>query len=104
SPVRMVEEARGGTAQSPSLLEGFFDQRTLEGVSQGPADDLAAIKIHDCGQINPASGAADIGDVGHPDLVKPSRQALFPEAVGSGAIEVLAVGSARAEGSFGLGL
>src|SRR5262245_59705507 len=100
----MVEEARGGTAKSPSLLEGFFDQSSLESVSQGPADDFATVEIHDCGQINPTSGATDIGDVGHPDLVNASWQALFVQPVGSGAIEMLAVGGAGPEGSFGLGL
>src|SRR5580765_2859569 len=100
----MVKEARSGTTQSPSLLQGFFDQRALKSVTQGPADDFAAIEIHHCSQIDPASGAADIGNVGYPGLVDAGGQAVLLETIGHGAIEVLAIGSAGTEGPFGLGL
>src|SRR3954447_25977935 len=35
-----------------------------------PADDLAAVQIHDSGQIKPALIGLDVGDVGQPDLVR----------------------------------
>src|SRR5205814_8623572 len=35
-----------------------------------PADDLAAVEVHDRGQIKPALISLDIGDVGEPDPVR----------------------------------
>src|SRR3954449_5860299 len=35
-----------------------------------PADDLAAVQIHDGGQIEPALIGLDVGDVGEPDSVR----------------------------------
>src|SRR5215831_17141241 len=99
----MVEEARGGTAKSPSLLEGFFHQRRVQSIPQGPAEDFATVKVHHRGQADPASGGTQIGNVGHPDLVDGSREAPFPQAIGSRAIEMLTVGGAGTEGPFGLG-
>src|SRR3984893_4499527 len=34
-----------------------------------PADDLAAVEVHDRGQIKPALLSLDVGDVGEPDPV-----------------------------------
>src|SRR4029077_5083981 len=34
-----------------------------------PADDLAAVEVHDRGQIKPALISLDVGDVGEPDPV-----------------------------------
>ena len=38
-------------------------------ILQGPADDFSALKIHQRGQIEPAFGGGDIGDVADPDLI-----------------------------------
>src|ERR1700726_4248227 len=35
-----------------------------------PADDLAAVEVHDRGQIEPALIGLDVGDVGEPDPVR----------------------------------
>src|SRR3954466_2117006 len=39
-------------------------------IRRRPADDLAAVQIHDGGQIEPALIGLDVGDVGEPDPVR----------------------------------
>src|SRR6202790_1657966 len=39
-------------------------------IAHRPADDLAAVQIHDGGQIEPALIGLDVGDVGEPDPVR----------------------------------
>jgi len=38
-------------------------------VAHGPADDFAAVKVKDGGQIKPAFAGLDVGDVHDPDLI-----------------------------------
>ena len=60
--------------------------------AHGPADDLAAVKVEDGGEIKPAFLSFDIGDVGHPDLVGSGSLGGFGQAVGRDGMVVLAVG------------
>src|SRR3984893_14578413 len=39
-------------------------------IAHRPADDLAAVQVHDGGQIEPALIGLDVGDVGEPDPVR----------------------------------
>src|SRR4029077_4481989 len=99
----MVEEARGGSAQRQGLCEGCFHQRTFQSITQGPADDLAAVEIHNCGQVDPAAGGPEVSNIGHPRLIDPGQLPSLGEAIGSSAIEMVAVGRAGTKGSFGFG-
>src|ERR1700731_4340388 len=39
-------------------------------IAHRPADDLAAVQVHDGGQIEPALIGLDVGDIGEPDSVR----------------------------------
>jgi len=60
-----------------------------------PADDLAAVEVHDRGQIKPALLGLDVGDVGEPDPVRRGGDEVALEQVRGDREVVTAVGSAR---------
>src|ERR1700745_3543169 len=47
-----------------------------------PADDFAAVEIHQRGQIEPALLGLDVSDVGEPDLVRSSGDEVALEKIG----------------------
>src|SRR5690349_7516764 len=98
----MVKEPGSGTAIPKRLLQGFFHQRSVEGITNGPADDPAAEQVHDGGQINPTGAGADVGDIRSPGLID-AAQGLFFETVGSHLTGMTAVGSPWTERAFGFG-
>src|SRR5206468_7937686 len=98
--VGMVQEARRRSAPAQSALERLLDERSFEVVSRGPAHDLAAAQVHDGGQIKPALGGGNVGDVAHPHLVGFAGCNPFFEPVGRDWQWVIAVGGARAKGPF----
>src|ERR1700726_2805433 len=57
-----------------------------------PADDLAAVQVHDRGQIKPALIGLDVGDVGEPDPVRRGGDEVAPEQVWGDREVVTAVG------------
>src|SRR5207237_4135605 len=57
-----------------------------------PADDPAAVEVHDGGQIKPALIGLDIGDVGEPDPVRRGGKEVSTEQVRSDREAVAAVG------------
>ena len=60
-----------------------------------PADDLAAVQVHDAGQIEPALIGLDIGDVSEPDLVRRGGGEVPIEYVRGNREVVAAVGGPR---------
>src|SRR6201997_482886 len=60
-----------------------------------PADDLAAVEIHDRSQIEPALIGLDIGDVGEPDPVRRGGDEVAFEQVRGDREVVTAVGGAH---------
>src|SRR6267378_1119153 len=60
-----------------------------------PADDLAAVQVHDGGQIEPALNSLDISDVGEPDLVQRGGAEVPLEQVRGDREVVTAVGGAH---------
>src|ERR1700760_3970974 len=60
-----------------------------------PADDLAAVEVHDRGQIKPALISLDVGDVGQPDPVRRGGAEIALEQVRGDREVVTAVGSAH---------
>jgi hypothetical protein len=68
---RLLRDAEGGDA----LLEGLHHQRRLHVVRDGPADDEAAVVVHEDGDVEPLMLAQQEGkDVRLPQLVR--RRAL----------------------------
>src|SRR5437762_12100486 len=60
-----------------------------------PADDLAAVEVHDRGQIKPALISLDIGDVGEQDPVRRGGDEVALEQVRDDGEVVAAVGGAH---------
>src|SRR6266852_2685362 len=60
-----------------------------------PADDLAAVEVHDRGQIKPALIGLDVGDVGEPDPVRCGGDEVALEQVRGDREVVTAVGGAH---------
>src|SRR5258708_29557139 len=60
-----------------------------------PADDLAAVEVHDRGQIKPALISLDVGDVGEPDPVRRGGDEVALEQVRGDREVVTAVGGAH---------
>src|ERR1700758_5430829 len=60
-----------------------------------PADDLAAVEVHDRGQIKPALISLDVGDVGEPDSVRRGGDEVALEQVRGDREVMTAVGGAH---------
>src|SRR3979409_2446484 len=64
-------------------------------IAHRPADDLAAVEVHDGGQIEPALIGLDVGDIGEPDLVRRGGGEVPLEQVRRDREIVTAVGGAH---------
>src|ERR1700733_8040788 len=64
-------------------------------IRRRPADDLAAVEVHDRGQIKPALISLDVGDVGEPDPVRRGGDEVALEQVRGDREVVTAVGGAH---------
>lgn len=93
----MVEKPGGGTAIGQGLLQGFFHQRCFQRGTGSPTDDLAAIKVHHGGQIQPALSREDISDVTGPDPIKGFGSGRDRQVVGSNGMRMVGIGSPRSE-------
>src|ERR1700726_1928283 len=60
-----------------------------------PADDLAAVEVHDRGQIEPSLIGLDVGDVGEPDPVRRGGDEVALEQVRGDREVVAAIGGAH---------
>src|ERR1700739_1485254 len=60
-----------------------------------PADDLAAVEVHDRGQIKPALISLHVGDIGQPDPVRGSGDEIALDQIRGDREVVTAVGSAH---------
>ena len=90
--VAVEDQAGERMAGSQGLIERIDDQGSAQMVGQGPADDLARAEVDDHGQIEPAGGGGDEGDVTGPDLVGLGRQGLVEEQVGRGLVGAAVAG------------
>jgi len=73
APIAVMDQALGRPAIGQRHVERSDDQGGLHGRIHGPADDLARVQIEDGGEVEPALVGADVGDVGHPLLVRRGR-------------------------------
>lgn len=70
------------TAMGHGHVPGVENELCVNARAHGPADDFAAVKVHDGGQIKPAFVRLDIGDVAHPLLIWSGRRRGFGQAIG----------------------
>src|SRR4030081_3254991 len=61
-------------------------------IAHRPADDLAAVQVHDGGQIEPSLIGLDVGDVGEPDPVRRGGSEVAVEQVRGDRKVVTAIG------------
>ena len=66
APIRMVDQTRARPLHRDGHCQGRQRQAGAQMIRHCPADDLAAVQIHDGGQIEPALIGPDVGDVGEP--------------------------------------
>lgn len=97
--IRMMQQACRRTPMGERPVQGLLNQRGFEMVSGGPADDLAAAKVHHGRQIKPALGGGNVSDVAHPDLIRFGGRRAFFEPVGRNRKPMIAVSGARAKSS-----
>jgi len=92
--IGMMQEAfkRKGLTMVQGHLECLESEGGLEILLHGPADDSAAIEIHDGGEVEPAFASGNVGNVTDPDSVNSLGRPLGSEPVGSDGIIVTAVG------------
>src|ERR1043166_2136219 len=76
--------------------QSLQDQARVDALAHGPADDSAAVEIEDGSEVKPAFLGFDVGDVGHPDLVRRTSLGSVREVVGCNGLVVVAVGGANA--------
>lgn len=63
----------------------------------GPADDFAAVEIHDAGQVEKALGGAQVSDIADPNLIDGRWRRSLGEAVGRDGLIMVAIGSTDAK-------
>src|SRR4051794_38788579 len=73
-------------------LPGCQNQGCVNTLTDGPTDDPPAVKIQDGGQIDWSSSAGDVGDIRHPNPVRPTGQREIPQAIGCDWMVMVAFG------------
>ena len=92
TPVCVEEQSGWRSAMQGRHGEGCQDKCGIDCRAHGPANDSAAVEIQDTGEIEPALGGGDVGDVSDPDLVGGSGLWGFSQVIGSDGVVVVAVG------------
>src|SRR5512138_4019528 len=91
----MEGDAGGGLAPAKGVTEGAAGEEGVAISAQAPAEDLSGVPVHDDGEVAPAAGDADIGDVGDPELVGAGGGEALDD-VGVGPVELLLTDSGAA--------
>src|ERR1051325_3428096 len=73
--------------------EGFCDQRAFQMIRCCPGHDFAAVKVHDCSQIEPAFQRGDIRNISYPNFVGSAGRLGLAQAIGRDLQAMVAVGS-----------
>jgi len=98
--VRMKDQGWGRLAMSLGHVPSGQDELGVDRLVHRPADDPAAVGVHNPGQVEPAFLGGDVGDVAEPDLIESARSGPFGQAIGSDRLVVVAVGGGDSEPSF----
>ena len=69
APIGVVDDPCRGSAKRKGHPEGLQAQGRVDVAREGIAHDPAGKEIQDDRQIHEAALDADVGDIGHPDLV-----------------------------------
>src|SRR6516164_8546009 len=91
----MVDQAGARPLCGNGHREGRQWQFGAQMIRHRPADDLAAVEVHDRGQIKPALISLDVGDVGKPDPVRRGGDEVALEQIRGDRKVVTAVGGAH---------
>src|SRR5436309_6225197 len=68
-----MNETALGPASLQCLLEGVDDELSAEMILERPADNATAVAVDHDREVEPALPAAQVGDVGDPELVRSRR-------------------------------
>src|ERR1700739_3251982 len=92
APIGMMDQADAWPLCRDRHLQGRQWQAGAQMIRHRPADNPAAVQIHDGGQIEPAPIGLDVGDIGEPDLVRSGGAEAAVEQIRCGRQVVTAVG------------
>lgn len=97
--VGMMKEAfrRKRLAMFDSHGEGIEGQAGLEIFLHSPADDFAAVEIHNAGEIEPTFPGSNVGNVTDPDLINGGGSGPVGQAIGREGMRMVAIGGADAK-------
>ena len=79
--VRVMDHRRWAPIRD-GLLERIVDQRLAQRPVQRPSDDLAAPGIQDHRKVQETGPRRDVGDVGNPQLVRPTGREVALHQIG----------------------
>ena len=99
APIGMMKEAlrRKRLTMFDRHGEGVERQAGFQIFLHGPADDFAAVEIHDAGEIEPAFPGSNVGNVTDPDLINGRGSRPPGEAIGRDGMRMVAIGGADAK-------
>ena len=87
--IGVEDQFRGCLALRLGHLPSRQDQPGVDVLVDRPADDSAAVAIHDAGQVKPAFPGRNVGDVAEPDLVSRSGGGQLSQAIGRNGLVVV---------------
>jgi hypothetical protein len=99
APIGMMQEAfrRKRLTMRQSHGQSVERKAGLEVLLHSPADNFAAVEIHDAGEIKPTLSGSNVGNIADPNLVNAGGRGLSGEAIGSDRMVMVAVGGLDAK-------
>ena len=94
--VAVMKEAGRRSLPLDGYPESVDSDVRVQCLAHGPADDLAGCHVDDRGEKEPAFTGRNVGQVGEPHLIRPSRYEALPEPVRGNGKRVPAVRRAHA--------
>jgi hypothetical protein len=95
--IGMVEQPWRRLAMSQSHLESAGGKAGIEIILHGPADDFAAVEIHNAGEVEKAFSGPQVSDVTDPDLIDGRWRWSLGEPIGRDGLIVVAIGRAHSK-------
>src|SRR6266699_1594794 len=88
----MEDQTRRRLTMAQGHIPGGQNQGGIDMLTGGPADHAPAVKVQDACQVEPAFAGLDVGDVGHPDLIRPAGWRQRRQAIGRDRLIMVAIG------------
>jgi len=82
--------------QGQRLLQGREGEAVIEIAAQVPAAEAACEHIHEHGQVDELGAQPDVGDVSHPNLIRPHNLQVCNEGGVAWEVMVAVGGASRA--------